>query len=175
MARSSQSFYRPPERSSKREKGQFYPTTYSQKKLEDKIWNPEESSEDEDDEESFATGTEGLQKKSFQPQRRLAPANVIKRDLQQLMDLLETPYLDLNPEYQRDVVWNKTRMTGLINSLFEDYYIPPIIFNRQKITIEDGTQRWKRICVDGKQRLSSARAFMEGKIPVKDRNGDKWY
>ncbi|KAF2092490.1 hypothetical protein NA57DRAFT_9566, partial [Rhizodiscina lignyota] len=112
---------------------------------------------------------------AFHPRQKLRPALVVKRNLQSLMDLLDTPWLELNPEYQRDVVWDQKRMVGLINSILEDYYIPPIIFNRQKVTLEDGTSRWKRVCVDGKQRLSSVRAFIQGKIPVKDRKGVSWY
>lgn len=33
------------------------------------------------------------------------------------IDMMETPYLELNPDYQRDVVWATERMTRLINSL----------------------------------------------------------
>jgi uncharacterized protein with ParB-like and HNH nuclease domain len=30
---------------------------------------------------------------------------------------MKGPYMDLNPDYQRDVVWTPDRMTRLINSL----------------------------------------------------------
>jgi len=29
---------------------------------------------------------------------------------------------------QRDVVWTETKQTGLIDSVFHNFYIPPIIF-----------------------------------------------
>lgn len=111
---------------------------------------------------------------SFQPATNLPNSRVIKRNLEDLMLLVEGPYLDLNPEYQRDVVWQPERMTGLINSLMENFYIPPVIFNIHEIEVEDGI-RWQRVCVDGKQRISSVQAFMQGRIPCHDRYGNKWY
>jgi hypothetical protein len=61
-------------------------------------------------------------------------------------------------------------MSGLIDSLIEEYYIPPIIFNLELA----GDQIVRRVCVDGKQRLSSVHAFMEGKIPCHDKSGKPW-
>lgn len=81
--------------------------------------------------------------------------------------------LDLNPEYQRDVVWKPIAMSCLIDSIIEEYYIPPIIF---KLDMKPGTDEiQERVCVDGKQRLSSVHAFMNGIIPCHDRKGKKWY
>lgn len=70
---------------------------------------------------------------------------------------------------QRDVVWPETKQTGLIDSVFHNFYIPPIIFCEQNSVCsrrslrclsvigvrseEDGTE--KRTCIDGKQRLTS--------------------
>ncbi|KAL0260324.1 hypothetical protein SLS55_004010 [Diplodia seriata] len=91
------------------------------------------------------------------------------------IDLLDNENVDLHPEYQRDVVWNKERMVGLIDSVIDNHYIPPIIFNRQITRNSDGTARVKRVCVDGKQRLSSVKAFIDGKIGCHDRRGSVWY
>ncbi|OJD35291.1 uncharacterized protein BKCO1_1800050 [Diplodia corticola] len=90
-------------------------------------------------------------------------------------DLLSKDSVDINPEYQRDVVWNKERMMGLIDSVIENHYIPPIIFNRQISRNQDGKARIKRVCIDGKQRLSSVKAFMDGTIGCHDRRGSVWY
>lgn len=124
----------------------------------------------DDGEDGFSEDESG----SFQPATNLPNSRVIKRNLEDLMLLVEGPYLDLNPEYQRDVVWQPERMTGLINSLMENFYIPPVIFNIHEIQVEDGI-RWQRVCVDGKQRISSVQAFMQGRIPCHDRYGNKWY
>jgi len=65
---------------------------------------------------------------------------------------------------------------GLPNISFtENFYVPPVIFNVQAIKAEDGTERWRRTCVDGKQRLTSIRDFMKGRIPCHDRRGATWY
>jgi hypothetical protein len=85
-------------------------------------------------------------------------------------------------------------MTGLINSLMGkclhthtlqssnantkvgNYYIPPIILNKEKNVGPDGSRaRDTLVCVDGKQRLSSVRAFVKGMIPCHDHRGEKWY
>ncbi|KAK7036168.1 hypothetical protein R3P38DRAFT_2416235, partial [Favolaschia claudopus] len=54
-----------------------------------------------------------------------------------------------------DVVWNKEKQTGLIDSILRCYYIPPVIFAVQNL--DDGSQ--KRTCIDGKQRLTSIHSF----------------
>lgn len=50
-----------------------------------------------------------------------------------------------------------------------------MIFNVKKTTLEDGKERFVRVSIDGKQRLSSIRAFIKGNIPCTDKNGKKWY
>ncbi|KAL0059216.1 hypothetical protein AAF712_014062 [Marasmius tenuissimus] len=74
--------------------------------------------------------------------------------------------IDLNAEYQRDVVWTTEKQSFLIDSIFSNFYIPPIIFSVR--TLENGDEL--RICIDGKQRLTAMFAFMEGKIPYKDKD-----
>ncbi|KAK0505384.1 hypothetical protein EDD18DRAFT_1129082 [Armillaria luteobubalina] len=69
--------------------------------------------------------------------------------------------IDLDPEYQRGEVWRENKQTGLIDSIFRNFYIPPVIFAVN--LFEDGTET--RTCIDGKQRLTSIHRFMEGLIP----------
>lgn len=54
-----------------------------------------------------------------------------------------------------------------------NFYIPPVIFNVKK-TIVDGAERYIRISIDGKQRLSSIREFVKGNIPCTDQKGRRW-
>lgn len=63
-------------------------------------------------------------------------------------------------------------MTGLVDSLMENFYIPPIILNKK--TPADKSKPVVHVCVDGKQRLSSVRAFVKGMIPCHDFRGEKW-
>ncbi|KAL1409655.1 hypothetical protein Q8F55_003651 [Vanrija albida] len=93
-------------------------------------------------------------------------------NLRQLYELIEFGQVQLSPEYQRDVVWSQTKMVGLIQSLFFNYYVPPVIFAIQDN--EDGEEI--RVCIDGKQRCTSILQFMKGQIPFKGANGEKfWY
>jgi hypothetical protein len=67
-------------------------------------------------------------------------------------------------------------MIHLIDSFFNNYYVPPLIFK----TIsgpKPGTnerRRW-RTCIDGKQRLTTIRRFFDGEIPYIDKRRQKWY
>lgn len=67
-----------------------------------------------------------------------------------------------------DIVWNEEKQTWLIDSLFHNYYIPPIIFGmiQRSLVIQLLTTQCpavttkpnggeKRRCIDGKQRLTS--------------------
>ncbi|KAJ7142386.1 hypothetical protein C8R44DRAFT_974158 [Mycena epipterygia] len=81
--------------------------------------------------------------------------------------------INLEPEYQREVVWPEAKQIGIIDSIFRNFYIPPVIFAVN--AFDDGTET--RTCIDGKQRLTSIHRFMQGLIPHKDAiTGDKlWY
>lgn len=62
--------------------------------------------------------------------------------------------VDLNPEYQRGVVWSLSKQVALIDSIFKHYYVPPVIL----ASIESIEGAEAMVCIDGKQRLSSIRA-----------------
>ncbi|KAG1830222.1 hypothetical protein EV424DRAFT_1377838 [Suillus variegatus] len=81
--------------------------------------------------------------------------------------------INLEPEYQRDVVWPEPKQVGLIDSILRNFYIPPVIFVSHQHS--DGSET--KTCVDGKQRLTSIQRFMDGLIYHKDsQTGDKyWY
>ncbi|KAF9258644.1 hypothetical protein L218DRAFT_876689, partial [Marasmius fiardii PR-910] len=36
--------------------------------------------------------------------------------------------IELDPEYQRDVVWTRQKQITLIDSIFRNCYVPPVIF-----------------------------------------------
>ncbi|KAI9721301.1 MAG: hypothetical protein M1812_002463 [Candelaria pacifica] len=113
---------------------------------------------------------------TFIPKQSLSDSQTTSRTLESIMKLISDPrYLDLNPDYQRGVVWANERMSALIDSFVENYYVPPVIFNVENCKDGKGHPRYKRTCVDGKQRLSSIHDFMIGKIPCHDRKRNKWY
>lgn len=61
-----------------------------------------------------------------------------------------------------DVVWPESKQIGLIDSIFRNFYVPPVIFAVQKD--EDGET--VRVCVDGKQRLTSIQKFLDGLVSL---------
>ncbi|TFK71182.1 hypothetical protein BDN72DRAFT_794448 [Pluteus cervinus] len=83
---------------------------------------------------------------------------------QSLYEQIIAGEINLEPEYQRDVVWPEAKQIGIIDSVFRNFYIPPIIFAAN--SLDDGGEL--RTCIDGKQRLTSIRRFMDGEIPHKD-------
>uniref|UniRef100_A0A0W0G065 GmrSD restriction endonucleases N-terminal domain-containing protein n=1 Tax=Moniliophthora roreri TaxID=221103 RepID=A0A0W0G065_MONRR len=111
--------------------------------------------------------------KDYKIQNALTPPRATTYTAQALFEQIRRGDIDLDPEYQRDVVWTAQKQTQLIDSIFRNYYIPPIIFC---VTVhDDGSE--SRTCIDGKQRLTSIRLFMDGLIPHKDLHTGQqfWY
>ncbi|PPQ95752.1 hypothetical protein CVT26_015878 [Gymnopilus dilepis] len=79
--------------------------------------------------------------------------------------------ITLDAPYQRDIVWPDTKKISLIDSVFRNFYIPPVIFAVHK----DSEGNETRVCVDGKQRLTSIQRFMDGSIPHIDTRSKKKY
>ena len=65
--------------------------------------------------------------------------------------------LDLDPLYQREIVWLENKQIDLIDSLMKNYPIQSIIINND-------TQNNIHICMDGKQRLTSIKKFYNNEI-----------
>ena len=59
----------------------------------------------------------------------------------------------------RDVVWPETKMIKLLDSIYRNFYVPPILFAQ----VEKDGQSILR-CVDGKQRLTSIQKFFDGHV-----------
>lgn len=81
-------------------------------------------------------------------------------------DLARTDKIDLNPSYQRDVVWSNKDSVQLIDSILRGIPLPSVIF----LQGEDG----KYQIVDGKQRVTTILRFIgahpEGMKFVKSKN-----
>ncbi|KAH9971647.1 hypothetical protein BJV74DRAFT_865669 [Russula compacta] len=93
---------------------------------------------------------------------------------EQLHQMIHEGDIDLDPEYQRAVVWSSTKQMAIIDSLFHNYYIPPVVFAIVNDPI-DGVET--RLCVDGKQRLTSIQKFFDGQIAYRCPRTKKtwWY
>ncbi|CZR51618.1 uncharacterized protein PAC_01495 [Phialocephala subalpina] len=112
--------------------------------------------------------------------RQIPEPFIVKRSLFDLYQCIDAKSIILDPEYQRDVVWDEGRAALLVTSILMGYFIPPIIFNVKKTTVKvEGRDevRYTRICVDGKQRLTSIWKFLKGQIGFFDNNSPqrKWF
>ncbi|KAI9059484.1 hypothetical protein FKP32DRAFT_1531854, partial [Trametes sanguinea] len=81
----------------------------------------------------------------------LRPYRTTTYSAQSLYDQIVDNTIELDPDYQRDVVWTEAKQIGLVDSLLRNFYIPPVIFAVKRH--DDGVET--RICIDGKQRLTS--------------------
>ncbi|KAG8681909.1 hypothetical protein FRC09_017150, partial [Ceratobasidium sp. 395] len=127
----------------------------------DELVEDEDEYEYEDDPEAGDAG--------FTLPGKLEPPSTSPLSCHAIYTQIQEGMISLEAEYQRDVVWNNNKQSGLIDSVYRDYFIPPILFAVHTIQGER-----VKICIDGKQRLTSIQRFMDGYIPVKI-NGKSWY
>lgn len=99
----------------------------------------------------------------------------------QLQALINEGSIDLNPPYQRgrpahspssylpytypsniEVVWPEHKQIKLLDSLWRNYYVPPVVF----AVYRDDEGEEVRSCVDGKQRLTSIQKFFDGQVSL---------
>jgi hypothetical protein len=71
--------------------------------------------------------------------------------------------------YQREKVWSEEKKSFLIDSILKNYPIPPVFF-RMKIDPDTGITKYD--VIDGKQRLTTIRDFVEGKVSLPEDFGD---
>ncbi len=76
--------------------------------------------------------------------------------------------LILDPEYQRNVIWDKGKKTAFIESLYMGIIIPPIYV--VEIPNDDILSGNNYEVVDGKQRLSTIRDYINNKLILKAKN-----
>ncbi|EJD03075.1 uncharacterized protein FOMMEDRAFT_156447 [Fomitiporia mediterranea MF3/22] len=102
----------------------------------------------------------------FQIRDPLPPPSASVYTTQELHQLIHEGHVDLSPPYQRAVVWSREKQITLIESIFRNFYIPPVLFFVRPES--DDPDLPLRVCMDGKQRLSSIQAFFDGQIPYRD-------
>ncbi|EIM80690.1 uncharacterized protein STEHIDRAFT_125712 [Stereum hirsutum FP-91666 SS1] len=128
---------------------------------------------DFEDENFKPTGQKRSKKKEYQIRAALRAPRQITFPTKALYDQIIDGTINLEPDYQRDVVWPEAKQVGVLDSIMRNFYLPPIIFSVSQES--DGTE--KRICIDGKQRLTSIQKFMDGEIYIRepDTNAKFWY
>ena len=68
--------------------------------------------------------------------------------------------IDINPSYQRGVVWSLEQKQSFIHSVCVGFITPNVVWNQDRLSGET-------ICIDGKQRLTSLNDFYHNKFSVK--------
>lgn len=58
------------------------------------------------------------------------------------------------------IVWPEQKQIKLLDSIYRNFYIPPLVF----AVTHDSRGELTRMCVDGKQRLTSIQKFMDGLV-----------
>ncbi|KAI1791297.1 hypothetical protein LXA43DRAFT_1094676 [Ganoderma leucocontextum] len=90
----------------------------------------------------------------------------------ELHGLIHEGVIDLNPPYQREIVWPEAKQSRLLDSIWRNYFVPPVVF---AVYTDDEGEKVK-CCVDGKQRLTSIQRFFDGQIPyVHPKTKKKWW
>lgn len=93
--------------------------------------------------------------------------------LRQIFDMMKQGDIDLNPDFQRNLVWDSARKSRLIESILLRIPLPMFYFSQD----DEG----KISVVDGLQRLSTIRDFMDNKFKLQkleyleDNCKDKFY
>lgn len=76
--------------------------------------------------------------------------------LKQINDLIDDEDIELSPDFQRNFIWDNTRQSRLIESIFLGLPLPSIYLSQYK----DG----RLTIVDGLQRIMTIRRFLENKL-----------
>lgn len=84
--------------------------------------------------------------------------NATDQDIVNIFNRIKSGIYDMQPDFQRDVVWNIEKQQKLIDSIMRGWHIPPI----HLVKIEE-----KEVyeVLDGKQRLYSIYNFLNDKFP----------
>lgn len=121
------------------------------------------------DDESVLTEFDELDERTpeateYKLHNTLKPPRATTYTTQALYEQIHNGDVELDPEYQRGVVWKDEKQIKIIDSILRNFYIPPVILAYR--VEDDGTE--SRTCIDGKQRLTSIHKFMDGQIPHRD-------
>jgi hypothetical protein len=80
-------------------------------------------------------------------------------DISTIFGRIKNGYIDLQPDFQRDLVWNLQKKQSLIDTILREWQFPPVFF---VITKDEESLE----VLDGQQRLNAILEFMEDNFPV---------
>ncbi|WP_306017470.1 DUF262 domain-containing protein [Oceanicaulis sp. MMSF_3324] len=79
-------------------------------------------------------------------------------DIQSLVNRIDEGDIDLQPDFQRQEIWSRTKKKKLIDTVLRQWSIPPI----HLVVTEDNRME----VLDGQQRLASLRDFVHNKFTI---------
>lgn len=79
-------------------------------------------------------------------------------DIRTLISRIDEKEIDLQPDFQRGIAWNAQKQAKLVDTVLRGWSIPPLHF----LVYVDQTMA----VLDGQQRLTSIKRFLENRIPV---------
>jgi hypothetical protein len=92
---------------------------------------------------------------------------VRSREIVGLVTAMRTARLILSPYFQRDLVWRDTHKRDFIDTILKGYPFPQIFLARGPINLD--TMEAYQCVVDGQQRLSTIRDYVDSKLDVDGR------
>ncbi|EJU04190.1 hypothetical protein DACRYDRAFT_105258 [Dacryopinax primogenitus] len=114
---------------------------------------------------------------TLEPEWELPPSKMVQISVADLFAGVQTGEINTSPDYQREAVWNPTNQQNIIDSIINDFYVPPLLFAaRVEVDPEEPDVEYAVMnVVDGKQRLTSIVRFMSGAIPYIHRSTKRRY
>jgi hypothetical protein len=115
-----------------------------------------------ENEEVESEDTDTANVNEYEEKRKLLESTKIVKQTWSILEIyqkIQSKKLLLNPEYQRNVIWDKSKKTAFIESLFMGIIIPPVYVVEipGDNILEENTYE----VVDGKQRLSTIESFIK--------------
>lgn len=106
----------------------------------------------------------------YEKRKMLEKTKIVKQtwSIIEIFQKINEKKLILDPEYQRNVIWDTEKKTSFIESLYMGIIIPPIYV--VEIPSDDIFIGSRYEVVDGKQRLSTIRAFISNELVLKKKN-----
>ncbi|KAJ7590907.1 hypothetical protein C8J56DRAFT_783192 [Mycena floridula] len=127
--------------------------------------------EEYEDDELISSDEDDNEPGQFKLRGQLPKPQTLFFSIDALHEKIHHGLIDLNPPWQRDVVWTEPKQVLLIESIFLSYYVPPVVF----ATVDQEGEE-VLVCVDGKQRLTAIQKFVDGQIYYRDRRtNQKWW
>lgn len=121
--------------------------------------------------ESIEVENDQLDTNEYETKRALLKKTKIVKQTWSILEIfqkIKDGKLLLNPEYQRNVIWDKAKKTAFIESLFMGIIIPPVYVVEipGDNILEENTYE----VVDGKQRLSTIDDFIKGTLVMQEKS-----